>query len=153
QAVLARWKCTVVALGRSLPEQPPAETDAAAVEREFYAEALRATPQVDLASLRARFARKQASWEVHQQLERLRRLPGRVFYHAVDLTRAADVERAVAEIVEAHGSVDWIVHGAGVQFSKRLERRSLEELRATLDVKLGGLNHLVTACSARRGAL
>jgi acyl transferase domain-containing protein/acyl-CoA thioesterase FadM len=153
EAVLARWGCTVVALGRSLPEEPPAEADVAIVEREFYAAALRATPQIDLASLRARFARNQASWEVHRELERLRRLPGRVFYHAVDLTRAADVERAVAEIVETHGSVDWIVHGAGVQFSKRLERRSLEELRATLDVKLGGLHHLVTACGARRGAL
>jgi NAD(P)-dependent dehydrogenase (short-subunit alcohol dehydrogenase family) len=153
EAVLARWKCTVVALGRSLPEQPPAETDPAVVEREFYAAALSATPRVDLASLRARFARKQAAWEVWRELERLRRLPGRVLYHAVDLTRAADVERAVAEVVAAHGSVDWIVHGAGVQSSKRLERRSLEELRATLDVKLGGLHHLVTACGARRGAL
>jgi acyl transferase domain-containing protein/acyl-CoA thioesterase FadM len=153
EAVLARWGCTVVALGRSLPEHPPAETDVAVVEREFYAAALRATPQIDLASLRARFARSQASWEAHRELERLRRLPGRVFYHAVDLTRAADVERAVAEIVKTHGPVDWIVHGAGVQFSKRLERRSLEELRATLDVKLGGLHHLVTACAAQRGAL
>ncbi|HEX3480281.1 MAG TPA: SDR family NAD(P)-dependent oxidoreductase, partial [Kofleriaceae bacterium] len=153
EAVLTRWKCTVVALGRALPEEPPAETDPAVVEREFYAAALRAAPEVDLASLRARFARKQAAWEVWRELERLRRLPGRVFYHAVDLTRAADVERAVAEVVEAHGPVDWIVHGAGVQYSKRLERRSLEELRATLDVKLGGLHHLATACGARRGAL
>ncbi|HEY0192601.1 MAG TPA: SDR family NAD(P)-dependent oxidoreductase, partial [Kofleriaceae bacterium] len=153
EAVLARFGCTVVALGRSLPEPPPAEPDPAIVERAFYAEALRATPRPELAALRARFASKQAAWEAWRELERLRALPGRVAYHAVDLSRAADVERAVAEIIDAHGAIDWIIHGAGVQYSRRLERRTLDELRATLDVKLGGLHHLAAACRARGAAV
>jgi hypothetical protein len=43
--------------------------------------------------------------------------------------------------------LDLIVHGAGVQFSKKLNHRRLEELRQTLDTKLLGLHHLCAAAA------
>jgi acyl transferase domain-containing protein/acyl-CoA thioesterase FadM len=151
EALLRRYGCTIVALGRSVPEAPPADSGTEAAERRFYAEALAADPTLRPPTLRARFARREAAWEAWRECERLAALPGRFVYHAVDITDRADTARALDEIAARYGEVELVVHGAGVQFSTRLERRRLDEFRQTIDVKLSGLYHLEEALRARQG--
>jgi acyl transferase domain-containing protein/acyl-CoA thioesterase FadM len=151
EALLRRFECTVVAFGRSAPEAPPADAGTEAAERRFYAEALATDPTLRPLTLRARFARRQAAWEAWRECERLAALPGRFVYHAVDITDRAETARALDEVAARYGEVDLIVHGAGVQFSTRLERRRLDEFRQTIDVKLSGLSHLEEALRARQG--
>ncbi|APR76735.1 modular polyketide synthase [Minicystis rosea] len=151
EALLRRYGCTVVALGRSVPEAPPADFGTEAAERRFYAEALAADPTLRPSTLRARFARRRAAWEAWRERERFAALPGRFVYHSVDITDRADTARALGEIAERHGEVDLVLHGAGVQFSARLERRKLDEIQQTIDVKLSGLYHLQEVLRARRG--
>lgn len=156
-ALLKRYGCTVVLLGRSDPDSAPervlqaADAQLSEVEREFYATELAAKPGTRMPELRARFERHLAVRELRSTLEELSRLPGRMVYRVADVTRAHDVARVMDALVEEHGRLDLVVHGAGTQTSKKLNRRRLGELRANLDTKLRGLQQLHAACTSRFG--
>jgi hypothetical protein len=53
-------------------------------------------------------------------------------------------------VVEAayrkYGRVDLVLHGAGIQVSKALTKKSLSNFRRIIATKLGGLSHLYKAC-------
>ncbi|QDE90373.1 polyketide synthase [Myxococcus xanthus] len=154
-ALLKRFGCKVVLVGRSDPDEAPLrvlqarEEDLPAMEREFYASELASNRGVRMPELRKRFERFLAARELKATLEGLGRLPGEVHYRAADVTRAADVDRVVQEIVDTHGRLDLVVHGAGTQTSKKLNRRQLGELRTNLGTKLLGLRNLREACVSR----
>ncbi|WP_437766509.1 SDR family NAD(P)-dependent oxidoreductase [Sorangium sp. So ce764] len=151
EGLLDRFGCRAVLLGRSRLEDAPARalamTDAAfdAYERDFYAEALRESPGLRMGVLRDRYARLRAAREAHRVLAQLRAGgAGRrvVDYHAVDVTRGEDVDRAVAAVAAAYGRVDLVVHGAGIQVSSRLTSKPLDLFERIVDTKLAGLAHL-----------
>jgi 3-oxoacyl-(acyl-carrier-protein) synthase/NAD(P)-dependent dehydrogenase (short-subunit alcohol dehydrogenase family)/acyl-CoA thioesterase FadM len=154
-ALLKRYGCTVVLVGRSDPAEAPAQVlqardeDLPRLEREFYAAELAANPAARMPELRKRFERYLAARELRATLDGLARLPGRMVYRAADVTRPEQVERVVQELAREHGRLDLVVHGAGTQTSKKLNRRRLAELRANLDTKLLGLRNLREACASR----
>ncbi|WP_254627359.1 type I polyketide synthase [Myxococcus sp. CA040A] len=154
-ALLKRYGCTVVLLGRSDPEAAPervlhaAEEQLPVVEREFYASELAAKPGTRMPELRARFERYLAVRELRSTLVGLARLPGRMVYRVADVTSPGDVARVMDELTREHGRLDLVVHGAGTQTSKKLNRRRLAELRTNLDTKLLGLRNLHAACASR----
>ena len=78
--------------------------------------------------------------------EQLRRL-GRVEFRIVDITVPQQVDAAIRDVVGRHGSVDLVVHGAGLQISKRLSNRQLSEFQQVVGTKLNGLRNLVAACT------
>jgi acyl transferase domain-containing protein/NAD(P)-dependent dehydrogenase (short-subunit alcohol dehydrogenase family)/acyl-CoA thioesterase FadM len=143
---------TVVALGRSAPARRPPELEGTELEVEeaFYAQQAARSPGLVPRELRQRYAQARASWEVQEQLDKL---PGEVSYRQVDVCDAGAVEEAVGELLQQHGRLDLVVHGAGVQHSARLERRTLGMLRATLDTKLAGLHHVLRAALHHLGGL
>ncbi|MFT3767685.1 MAG: SDR family NAD(P)-dependent oxidoreductase [Minicystis sp.] len=148
EGLLDRFGCRAVLLGRSrLEDAPPrmlalSDAELDAHERDFYAEALRAERGVKMSTLRERYARARAAREAHLFLSRLRARGGLVDYHAVDVTREEDVDRAIAAVAAAHGRVDLIVHGAGIQVSSRLPSKSLALFERIVDTKLAGLGHI-----------
>ncbi|WP_426745483.1 SDR family oxidoreductase [Myxococcus faecalis] len=156
-ALLKRYGCTVVLLGRSDPEAAPerilvaTDEQLPALEREFYTHELATTWGVRMPELRARFERHLAARELRSTLMGLARLPGRTVYRVADVTRPQDVAKVMDELVREFGRLDLVVHGAGTQTSKKLNRRRLAELRTNLDTKLLGLHHLHAACASRFG--
>ncbi|RYZ43723.1 MAG: SDR family NAD(P)-dependent oxidoreductase [Myxococcaceae bacterium] len=154
-ALLQRYGCKVVLLGRSDPSDAPErvlqarDEDLGTVEREFYAAELARDRTQRMPALRARFERHLAVRELRTTLDGLTRLPGQMLYRAADVTRLEEVDRVVAELVREHGRLDLVVHGAGTQVSKKLNRRKLSEFRSTLDTKLLGLRNLHEACANR----
>ncbi|MBN9687070.1 MULTISPECIES: type I polyketide synthase [unclassified Corallococcus] len=154
-ALLKRYGCKVILLGRSDPAEAPErvlqarDEELGTVEREFYASELARDSSVRMPALRARFERHLAVRELRATLDGLMRLPGQMTYRAADVTRPEDVDRVVEELLREHGRLDLVVHGAGTQVSKKLHRRRLTELRGTLDTKLLGLRNLREACARR----
>ncbi|RKG98884.1 type I polyketide synthase [Corallococcus carmarthensis] len=154
-ALLKRYGCKVVLLGRSDPSDAPErvlqarDEELGAVEREFYASELARDHTVRMPALRSRFERHLAVRELRATLDGLTRLPGQMTYRAADVTRPEEVDRVVEELIREHGRLDLVVHGAGTQVSKKLNRRRLTELRSTLDTKLLGLRNLREACARR----
>ncbi|RKH63695.1 type I polyketide synthase [Corallococcus llansteffanensis] len=154
-ALLKRYGCKVVLVGRSDPSEAPErvlqarDEELGNVEREFYASELARDRTQRMPALRGRFERYLAVRELRTTLDGLTRLPGQMLYRVADVTRPEEVERVVEELVREHGRLDLVVHGAGTQVSKKLNRRRLSELRSTLDTKLLGLRNLREACASR----
>jgi len=65
--------------------------------------------------------------------------------HAADITDPAAVEAAVAEVVERHGRLDFLVNNAGVRAIEPLMEVTLESWRTTLDVNLTGTFNCIRA--------
>ncbi|MCA9149525.1 MAG: SDR family oxidoreductase, partial [Planctomycetales bacterium] len=150
ESLLQETGCTVVALGRSTLEAGPQGTWGSETEQAFYATLARRAPRKTLRELKREYERTRASWEAQRTIERLASL-GRVDYESVDITNRDDVARVIQRIAAQYGRIDLILHGAGVQYSKQLQDRRLEDLRATYDVKVAGLHHLVEATQAHTG--
>ncbi|MCY1034778.1 SDR family NAD(P)-dependent oxidoreductase [Corallococcus sp. BB11-1] len=154
-ALLKRYGCKVVLVGRSAPTDAPErvlqarDEELGQVERDFYAEELARDRTQRMPALRSRFERYLAVRELRTTLDGLTRLPGQMHYRAADVTRPEEVDRVVEELLREHGRLDLVVHGAGTQVSKKLNRRKLSEFRGTLDTKLVGLRNLREACASR----
>jgi NAD(P)-dependent dehydrogenase (short-subunit alcohol dehydrogenase family) len=147
-ALLRDFGCTVVALGRSPLEKGPDDFDSPQAEQQFYAEFVKTNPHTSPREMKRRFESARGCWEANRTLEQLSKVGGRVHYMGLDVTNRDDVRRCVARIARDFGRVDLVLHGAGVQSSKKIDDRSISEFRTTFDVKVSGLNHLVEALRA-----
>jgi NAD(P)-dependent dehydrogenase (short-subunit alcohol dehydrogenase family) len=70
---------------------------------------------------------------------------GKAEARTVDVTRAAEVQAAVDEVVRAHGRLDYMFNNAGVGFCGEVRDTTLEQWRAVLDVDLNGVIHGIHA--------
>ena len=153
ESLLRDYQCNVIAIGRSKLEAGPQLSSDDEAERDFYDRYARENPEATPVEMRSSYQKVRACWEAHATIERLSSLGGRIKYVTADVTKRDEVDRVVGEIAKEFGPVDLLLHGAGVQYSKRLEHRKLKEFRQTFGVKLGGLRNLVDACREQWGTL
>ncbi|MEU0843707.1 SDR family NAD(P)-dependent oxidoreductase [Streptomyces sp. NPDC005962] len=78
-------------------------------------------------------------------LRELRAVGVDAYYRAVDVGRREDVEQAVRDIAREHGSLDGIVHAAGVLRDGYLLTKDAAELPAVLEPKVRGAMNLDAA--------
>lgn len=156
EELLSRFGCTVVALGRTSLDSAPGwvtEMDEAAFadfEADYYRQELTGDDPASMRELKQRYARLQALNELSRTIARLERAAGVFAYRSVDLNDGDAVRRLVNEIHRQHGRLDLVVHGAGLQDSRILPKKSLGSFRRIVSTKLGGLAHLYRACVAHR---
>ncbi len=152
EALLESFGCTAVLLGRSDPEAVPADLrslddDAFAAREPAFYEAEMARGGARLPELKARWEGYRAAREVAAILGRLASRGGHVVYRRCDVTDGAAIDAAIAQVAREHGRIDLVLHGAGVQSSRSLSRRTLAELRNVLATKLEGIGHVRRACA------
>jgi acyl transferase domain-containing protein/NAD(P)-dependent dehydrogenase (short-subunit alcohol dehydrogenase family)/acyl-CoA thioesterase FadM len=142
---------SAVLLGRSDPQAVPAELveldEAAFAAREplFYETELAKGGR--LPELKKRWQALASAREVAVNLRKLKARPGaRVSYRICDVLDPAQVDSVVAGIVADHGRIDLVIHGAGVQTSKLLTKRTLSEFRTVLATKIDGLGNIRRSC-------
>jgi NAD(P)-dependent dehydrogenase (short-subunit alcohol dehydrogenase family) len=152
EAILKDYGCTVVTLGRSVLEPGPSDFDSDAAEQRFYEQFLNDNPNATPVQMRNRYVSTHARWEAHNSIQQMAALDGNISYLTVDVTRPDDVDRVMAEIIEEFGRIDLVIHGAGVQWSKKIEDRKLSEFRTTFNVKVGGLKNLVSSARSHLGS-
>jgi NAD(P)-dependent dehydrogenase (short-subunit alcohol dehydrogenase family) len=70
---------------------------------------------------------------------------GTAHWHAVDLTDAASVEKAVGAIRSASGRIDVLVHAGGIEISKALPDKPDGEFARVFDIKASGFFSLLRA--------
>ena len=153
ESLLENFGCRVVAFGRSALEKGPANYDSEDAEREYYARFISENSGVSPPEMKKSFESAHARWEACATIERLAQQYGDVEYMPVDVTDERAVHVAIGQVAEKFGRVDLVVHGAGVQWSKKLEDRTLAEFRKTFDVKVNGLRNLINSCQTRLGRL
>jgi acyl transferase domain-containing protein/NAD(P)-dependent dehydrogenase (short-subunit alcohol dehydrogenase family)/acyl-CoA thioesterase FadM len=137
EALLTRHGCRAVLLGRS-----SIETNETRDEQTFYAEERLKRPGIKMLDLKREWERAESAREARETFDRLaaiaRSRGGECLYRAVDLRDARQVDQLMQEVARLWGRLDLIVHGAGVQYSRKLHKRSPEELRATVETKVHG---------------
>jgi len=67
--------------------------------------------------------------------------------HTVDVTRPEQVDAMVAAVLQRHGRVDVLVNNAGITQDARLQKMTLAQFDAVIDVNLRGVFHCAQAVS------
>jgi acyl transferase domain-containing protein len=155
EEILTRFGCTVIAVGRTDPSTVPAEilnmdaVQLAAFEPEFYRREL-AKGGKKIIQLRDLFRSYQAGHEVHENVQQLSRLPGRFEYISADMTNGDVAAAVVDSVFRKHGRLDMVLHGAGIQVSKVLTKKTIGEFRSVVGTKIASLQHIYRACEKLR---
>ncbi len=71
---------------------------------------------------------------------------GVAHYRVCDVTDAQAVLALVDEIRQAHGRLDVVIHAAGIERSRLLADKSMDEFAQVYDVKADGFFNLLKAC-------
>lgn len=152
EELLGRFGCRVIALGRSDPASMPEqvrEMDEQAFkdyEPQFYKDELARNKGKKIGELKRQYLAYRAANEVCQVTKRLQGMSGEYEYKSVDITSESAIEEVVAATYQKYGRVDLILHGAGVQISTAITKKSLADFRKIIATKLGGLSNLYKAC-------
>ena len=156
EEILTRFGCTVVALGRTNPDLAPphilrmSATELAAYEPEFYKSELAKGGGIKITELKNRFRSYQAAQEVNALVQSLSALPGRFEYISCDITNG-DITTAIVESVfKKYGRLDMVLHGAGIQISKVITRKTVSDYHSVVAAKIASLQHIYRACEMHR---
>jgi NAD(P)-dependent dehydrogenase (short-subunit alcohol dehydrogenase family) len=74
---------------------------------------------------------------------------GRARERRLDVTDAADVERAIAEIVAVEARLDFCFNNAGIGFAGEFRDSTIDQWRRVMDVNLFGVIHVAHAAFRR----
>ena len=107
----------------------------------------KATP----ALLEREFGRVLGAIKLHRDIEEIIRLGGKVMYLAGDLTDASSVTKSIKEALKAYGQIDFVIHTAGLDESKLLADKKVENFDRVVRPKAHGAFHLVKSVPACRG--
>jgi NAD(P)-dependent dehydrogenase (short-subunit alcohol dehydrogenase family) len=143
----------VVLVGRSpLPdaEEDPATRDAVdekALRATLVDAGIREPRQIE-ASVR----RTLADRELRANLAAISAVAASVTYHQCDVRDADALRALVGHVVDEHGRIDLVVHGAGVLDDRFVRDKTTASFATVFDTKVAGACALVDAVSGRRGA-
>ena len=159
-AVLAEYLvetcgCTVVALGRTDPSDLPDhlrsldEAGFQAYESQFYRDELARDRTKKIPELKKLYERYQASHELSSVMRRTSSGKGKYEYIQCDINDRASMDEVIDRVLSRHGRLDMVMHGAGVQVSKALPRKTLGDFQRVVTTKLASLSHIYQACRQR----
>jgi 3-oxoacyl-(acyl-carrier-protein) synthase/NAD(P)-dependent dehydrogenase (short-subunit alcohol dehydrogenase family) len=152
EELIRSFGCRVIALGRSDPASLSAavrtmdEQTFKDYEAQFYKDELARNKGKKITELKQEYRAYRAANEVCQVTKRLQAISGKYEYQSVDITDERAIDDIVAATYRKYGRVDLILHGAGVQVSTALVKKSLADFRKIITTKLSGLSHLYKAC-------
>jgi len=134
---------TLVLTGRTPLPEPEGEALAAltgpeALRQHFITEVRSGVSQLKPADIQRKVQTILAAREMRGNIEDLRASGARVEYHAVDVTNEADVGKLLNQVYEKHGSIDGVVHGAGVIEDKLLADKASDSWSRVVETKVIG---------------
>jgi hypothetical protein len=84
-----------------------------------------------------------------QTLKIIEQLGGKARYVECDVTNLAAIDASIQKIKEAEGHIDAFLHAAGMERSRKLEMKPIEEFRLVVSVKADGFFNLFKAMEAK----
>jgi len=156
EELLRTFGCRVIALGRTDPSSAPEnvlsmdEQAFQEYEPQFYKDELARNKAQKITELKRGYLAHRAANEVYQVTKRLQSISGKYEYQSVDITSEKAIDQVVEAAYRKYGRVDLVVHGAGIQVSTALTKKSLTDFRKIIATKLSGLSHLYNACEKYR---
>ncbi len=83
--------------------------------------------------------------EIQNNLDELRKLGAEVSYYEVDVVDKNSVENVLAKIRKEWGSVQVLIHAAGVIADKHIHKKSTEQFQQVFGIKVQGFRNLLRA--------
>jgi 3-oxoacyl-[acyl-carrier protein] reductase len=95
---------------------------------------------------------------VHDAVAQCRALGVPADGHVLDVTQRAQVDAMATAVLAAHGRIDVLVNNAGITQDARLQKMTLAQFDAVIDVNLRGVFHCAqavaaTMCEQRAGVI
>jgi malonyl CoA-acyl carrier protein transacylase len=84
-----------------------------------------------------------------QTLISIEKRGGKAHYLACDVTDPEQIEQAIRSIQEAEGHLDVFLHAAGLERSRKLEMKPMEEFQLVVSVKANGFFNLFKAMESQ----
>jgi 3-oxoacyl-(acyl-carrier-protein) synthase/NAD(P)-dependent dehydrogenase (short-subunit alcohol dehydrogenase family)/phosphopantetheinyl transferase (holo-ACP synthase)/acyl carrier protein len=84
-----------------------------------------------------------AEAEVYRNIRDLRSKGSEVIYRPLDIRDGDAVDKAIEEVAELCRRVDLVIHAAGMDVSRALHSKTLEQIEAVVSVKLDGMRNLL----------
>ena len=101
-------------------------------------------------AVNAELKRLRSQQTILDTLARLRSLDGvEATYHVADVTDTDRIQEIVSEVLNGRDRIDWLVHAAGVEISRPIDRKGLDEFDFVLRPKVAGLENLLMAVGAK----
>lgn len=151
EELLRRHRCTVIAFGRTdlscTPKQflDMSEKELADYESKFYRTELAENKTSNIIELKRIFQNHLAANEIYQNMRRMAELGGKFEYVSVDITDQEAIDSAIAIIVSKYGKVSLFLHGAGIQISRSLQSKTINDFNSVVSAKLAGLRNIYQA--------
>lgn len=148
---LARMDVRVVVCGRteppdvSLPWLSLDDDQFAAWRNEELARRRAKDPTLTPARFAQQFEPLVRQRELHRNLQRVRELGLPITYEVCDITNSGQVRALIDRVRSKYGRIDGIAHGAMVEWSRSLSRKTPEMIEKTVATKVVGLFNLLDA--------
>ncbi len=91
--------------------------------------------------------RSATTWQTISTIERL---GGKAHYLTCDVTDPAQVDETFQKVKENEGRIDVFLHAAGLERSRKLEMKPVEEFRLVVSVKADGFFNMFKSMQANR---
>lgn len=156
--ILKRYGGKVIAVGRTNLQDVPerllsmSESDMRDYESTYYREQIASGARVPMPVLKKQFERISSANEIHRTTESFAQLPGSFEYLCADITDSVAVDAVIDDIYARYGRIDLVIHGAGIQSSRRISKKSVEEFDAIVSAKIVGLQRIFSAISRHADA-
>jgi NAD(P)-dependent dehydrogenase (short-subunit alcohol dehydrogenase family) len=138
-ALARETRCHIVLMGRTpLPTEPEAPDTAAAedriaLRRALAARGLRILTEIDVVSSRILAAR-----QMRATMALLKQLAASVTYRVADVRNPESVSIVIGEIMDRHGRLDLVAHGAGVLEDRLIAEKSVTSFERVWSTKVDG---------------
>jgi NAD(P)-dependent dehydrogenase (short-subunit alcohol dehydrogenase family)/acyl carrier protein len=83
--------------------------------------------------------------EVYRTISDLRAAGSEVIYRALDIRDADAVDAAIHNVAETCGRVDIVIHAAGIDNSRALKSKTLDQIETVVAVKLQGMRNILAS--------
>ena len=93
--------------------------------------------------------RLRAEAEAFRNMSTLRGLGSEVIYRSMDIRDGEAIDRALRDVAEVCGSVDVVIHGAGIDISRALKSKTIEQIENVVSVKVEGMRQLLESLDRR----
>ncbi|MCB9469472.1 MAG: SDR family NAD(P)-dependent oxidoreductase [Candidatus Obscuribacterales bacterium] len=144
-ALAREYRCNFLILGQSeLPGPEPALTRGLTDAKEIKALLLEAesealnqgTRKSAIREVESAYKRLLKDREIRDNLARIKKYAASVRYHAVDVRNEKELSSCIESIYEVYGSIDGVIHGAGIIEDALISDKSVESFERVFDTKV-----------------
>ncbi len=119
--------------------------DRLGLKQALIEQAREAQEKVNPAQIEQKLNTLERQANIQQAIQEIAQAGGEVSYHACDVQDQNQVSALIQNVIAQYGHVDVLIHAAGIEKSRLLKNKDVDEFRQVFEVKVMGFFHLYKA--------